>query len=187
MDLRTPLRRTAAVRKMLVVLVMVAIASLAAAGVAGGDRTDRRVRVSGGISVGLPVGWHGLRGWLSDVVDPSPRLAVASFPAKLSRGTCACGFPNVVNFPRGGAFVFVWEYLHPSRRGLARVPSRPANFHLAAGGAVRHTCDGSSDTFGFKDAGRVFQVEVYLGPAVGPAVRERVAAILASLRVASAV
>jgi hypothetical protein len=66
------------------------------------------------------------------------------------------------------------------------VPSRPAHFDLAAGGAVRHTCDGSSDTFGFKDAGRVFQVEVYLGPGAGPAIRERVAATLDSLRVGPA-
>jgi hypothetical protein len=75
MDLRTPLRRTAVVRKVLVVLVMVAIASLAAAGVAGGDHTARRVSVSSGLSVRVPVGWHVLRGWLSDVTDPSPRLA----------------------------------------------------------------------------------------------------------------
>ena len=184
MDLRTPLRRTAVVRKVLVVLVMVVIASLAAARVAGGDRTARRVSVPRGLSVRVPVGWHVLRGWLSDVTDPSPRLAVGSFPVRLSHRTCACGFPNVVSFPRDGAFVFVWEYLDPSRRGLARVPSRPARFHLAAGGAVRQTCDGSSDTFGFKNAGRVFQVEVYLGPGVGPALRGRVAAMLASLRVA---
>jgi hypothetical protein len=186
MDLRTPLRRTAVVRKVLVVMVMVAIASLAAAGLAGGDRTARRVGVPGRLSVRVPVGWHVLRGWLSDVIDPSPRLAVASFPARLSRRTCACGFPNVVNFPRDGAFVFIWEYLHPSRRGLARAPRRPARFHLTADGAVRHTCDGSTDTFAFKDAGRIFQVEVYLGPGVAPALRERVAAMLASLRVAPA-
>jgi hypothetical protein len=171
-------------RKALVVLVIIAIAALAAAGMAGGDRNARRVRVPGRLSVRVPVGWHVLRGWLSDVTDPAPRLAVASFPARLSRRTCACGFPNVVNFARDGAFIFVWEYLHPSRRGLARVPSRPARFHLAAGGAMRHTCDGSSDTFGFKDSGRVFQVEVYLGTGIGPALRGRVAAMLASLRMA---
>jgi hypothetical protein len=173
-------------RKAFVVVLMVVIAALAAAGVAGGDRTARAMSVPGGLGVRVPVRWQVLRGWLSDVVDPAPRLAVASFPARLSRRTCACGFPNVVNFPRDGAFVFVWEYLHPSRRGLAGVPSRPTRFHLAAGAGTRQTCDGSSDTFGFKDAGRVFQVEVYLGPGVGPAVRGRVAAMLTSLRVAPA-
>ena len=188
MDLRTPLKRTAVVRKVLlvVVMMMVAIAALAAAAVAGGDRIAGRVSVPGGISIRVPVGWHVVRGWLSDVTDPSPRLAVASFPARLSGRTCECGFPNVLNFSHDGAFVFVWEYLHPSRRELASVPSRPARFDVAAGGAVRHTCDGSSDTFGFKDAGRAFQVEVYLGPGAGPELRGRAAAMLASLRVAPA-
>lgn len=186
MDLRMPVRRIAGVRKTLVVLVMVVIAALAAAGVAGGDRSARRMSVPGGLSVRVPVRWHVLRGWLSDVVDPAPRLAVASFPVRLSRRTCACGFPNVVNFPRDGAFVFVWEYLHPSRRELVRVPSRPGGFRLAAGAGARQTCDGSSDTFGFKDAGRVFQVEVYLGPGAGSALRRRTAAMLASLGVAPA-
>jgi hypothetical protein len=137
------------------------------------------------VSVRVPVRWHVLRGWLSDVADPAPRLAVASFPARLSRRTCACGFPNVVNFPRDGAFVFVWEYLHPTRRELVGIPSRPTRFHLAADARVRLTCAGSSDTYAFQDAGRVFQVEVYLGPDAGPALR-RAAAMLASLRAAPA-
>jgi hypothetical protein len=173
------------VRKSLV-LVMVVIAALAAAGVAGGDRAAKGMSVPGGLSIRVPVRWHVLRGWLSDVVDPAPRLAVASFPARLSRHTCACGFPNVVNFPRDGAFVFVWEYLHPTRRQLLGIPSRPTRFHLAAGARVRQTCAGSSNTFVFKDGGRVFQVEIYLGPEVGPALRGRVTAMLASLRAAAA-
>lgn len=152
-------------------------------GTAGGDRTVWRVRVTGGLSVSLPAGWHVLRGWLSDVVDPAPRLAVASFPARLSRHTCECGFPNVVSFPREGAFVFVWEYLHPSRKELARTPSRPAHFRLPVDGKVDQTCDGPTDTFGFKATGRVFQVEVYVGPAVGTQTRTRVAAVLDSLAV----
>lgn len=123
-----------------------------------------------------------LRGWLSDVTDPAPRLAVGSFPARLSRPTCECGFPNVVDFPRDGAFIFVWEYLHPPRWDLGRVPNRPVRFDLAAGAGLRQTCAGSSDTFGFKDAGRVFQAAAYLGPQVGPGLREQVAATLDSLR-----
>lgn len=132
----------------------------------------------------VQTGWNVLRGWLSDVTDPAARLAVASFPAKLSHHTCACGFPNVIDFPRDGAFVIVWEYLHSTQRGLARTPSRPIHFHLAGKAGVRHTCDGPTDTFGFKDAGRVFEVDVYLGPRVGGAVRERVAAMLDSMRIA---
>ena len=170
-------------RKMLVSLVLIGIMSGAATGVAGPNRAARGVTVAGGLTVHLSVGWHVLRGWLSDVTDPSPRLAVASFAVRLSRRTCACGFPNVVSFPRDGAFVFVWEYLHPSHRILARLPSRPARIDLRAGQAVRHTCDGASNTFAFKDAGRAFQVEVYLGPEVNAALRGQVTAMLKSLRV----
>ena len=183
MDLRVGPARIASVRKVSLALVVVAIAVLAGAGTAGGDRTANRVSVPGRLSVRVPAGWQVLRGWLSDVTDPAPRLAVGSFPIRLSRHTCECGFPNVVDFPRDGAFIFIWEYMHPSRGGLARVPMCPVRFHLAAGGGMRQTCDGSSDTFGFKDAGRVFQVEVYLGPQAGPALRGRVAAMLDSLRV----
>jgi uncharacterized protein (DUF736 family) len=183
MDLRVGRSRIAGVRKTLVVLVMVAIAALAAAGQAGGDHPDGRVSVAGQLSVRVPAGWHLLRGWLSDVTDPAPRLAMASFPARLSRHTCECGFPNVVNFPRNGAFVFVWEYLRYPRRRLARVPRRPARFSLATGVGVLLTCEGADGGFYFKDAGRVFQVEVYLGPEAAPALRARAAAALDSLRV----
>jgi hypothetical protein len=187
MDPRVGRARIAGVRRVLIALLVVPIAVLAATGAAGGDRTARSVSVPGRLSVRVPPGWHVLRGWLSDVTDPAPRLAVASFPARLSRHTCSCGFPNVVNFPRDGAFIFVWEYLGSfSPRALARLPSRPAHFQLAAGRDVRRTCDGSSDTFGFKDVGRVFQVEVYLGPGAKPELRARVAAMLDSLRVAHA-
>lgn len=184
MDLGIGRARIPGVRKVLVAVAVVAIAALAAAGAAGGDRTAGRVRLPARLSVSVPARWHVMRGWLSDVTDPAPRLAVGSFPARLSRHTCDCGFPNVVDFPPGGGFVFVWEYLHSPRWELARVPNRPARFHLAAGGGSRQTCDGSSDTFGFKDEGRVFQVEVYLGPRAGPALREQVAAMLDSLRAA---
>jgi hypothetical protein len=48
---------------------------------------------------------------------------------------------------------------------------------------VRQTCVQTSDTFDFKEAGRVFQVEVYLGPKAGPALLARTAAALDSLRI----
>lgn len=178
--------RIAGVRRTLAALAVVVIAIGAGTGVgaAGSDGGGARVTVPGRLSVRVPVGWHLLRGWLSGVIDPAPRLALASFPARLSRHTCACGFPNVVEFPRGGAFVFVWEYLRPSARLLARTPRRPARFSLARGG-VRLTCDGPSNGFDFKDAGRVFQVEVYLGPRASPALRSQAAAVLASLHAAS--
>ena len=172
-------------RRLLVALAVLAVVVLADAGAVGGDRTTGRVSVPSRLSIRMPPGWHELHGWLSDVIDPAPRLAVASFPARLSRHTCSCGFPNVIDFPYDGAFVFVWEYLPPSRPDLALVPRRPARFHLAAGAGVRRTCNGSSDTFAFKAAERVLQVEVYLGPGARLALRARVVAVLDSLRVAA--
>jgi hypothetical protein len=101
-DLRAMLRRTTGVRKMLVVLVvlvMVAVAALAAGAAADRDHSAKRVSVPGRLSVRVPAGWHLVHGWLSDVTDPAPRLAIASFPARLSPHTCECGFPNVVDSP----------------------------------------------------------------------------------------
>ncbi|MGH2908926.1 MAG: hypothetical protein ACRDK8_06475 [Solirubrobacteraceae bacterium] len=140
--------------------------------------------VPGRLSIRVPADWHVLHGWLSDVTDPAPRLAVASFPVRLSRHTCACGFPNVIGFPRTGAFLFVWEYLHYPRRDLARLPRRPDRCRATAG-RVRQTCNGPSDGFAFKDAGRVFQVEIYVGPEARSALRAQLAALLNSLRVAA--
>jgi hypothetical protein len=111
---------------------------------------------------------------------------MASFGARLSRHTCECGFPNVIDFPRNGALMFVWEYLHPSRRQLVRTPPRPARFSLSASRRVRQTCDGPSGGFYFKQAGRVLQVEVYLGPGTRPALRARVESTLDGLQVAHA-
>jgi hypothetical protein len=163
------------------ILVVVVLAILLGATAAGGHGGARSVGVPGRLSIRLPEGWHVLHGWLSDVTDPAPRLAAASFPARLSRQTCACGFPHVLHFPRNGAFVFVWEYLRFSARTLASIPRRPARFLLTAAKPRRFTCTGPSEGFDFKEHGRYFQVEVYLGPAVGAATKTRLLAILDSL------
>jgi hypothetical protein len=91
--------------------------------------------------------------------------------------------PNVRNFPRAGAFLFVWEYLHLPRRALARFPRRPARFHLTSESPQRFACGGPSDVITFQDAGRVFQAEIYLGAAAGPQLRARLLAVMDSLRV----
>jgi hypothetical protein len=88
-----------------------------------------------------------------------------------------------MHFPRNGAFVFVWEYLRPSRRMLARVEPRPSGFRLTAAEPQRFTCQGPSNSFTFKDHGRYFQVEAYFGPAVRPVARTRMLAIPDSLRI----
>jgi len=166
-------------RKLALTVLLVAVGLLAASA-ASGERTTRSVPDR--ITIRVPASWHLLQGWLSDVTDPAPRLAVASFPAQLSRRTCACGLPNVIHFPRDGAFVFVWEYLHPSGRMLAALRPRPPLFRLRAAEPQRFTCYGPSDSFSFRDHGRDFQVEVYLGPAAKPLIRAQMLAILDSFR-----
>lgn len=168
----------------LALAVLLATASVVAAASAATSPSRayaQRVDVGGGVSIRVPPGWYVRRGWLSDVVDPIPRLAVANFEVKLSRHTCACGFPNVERFPRDGAFLFVWEY-----SWVRRTPRRPARFAIRSFRPTRHTCMGPSDEFDFRDAGRGFQIEVYLGPAASRRTRARLASILDSLRVTAA-
>lgn len=173
-------------RKPLASLLVGAFLVLAAASAASVDPGGTRTNLPAGISFRLPAGWHVLHGWLSDVVDPSPRLAVASFDATLSRHTCECGMPNVRAFPRTGAFLFVWEYLHFPRRALGDYPRRPARFRITSETPQRYTCVGPSDTFTFRDGRRVFQVEIYLGADAGAANRQRLLSILDSLHVTPA-
>jgi hypothetical protein len=94
--------------------------------------------------------------------------------------------PNVVHFSRGGAFLFMWEYPNYPRWALARVPRRPARFRLAAGAGQRQICGGPNDGFSFRDRGRVFQVEIYLGAGAGPKVRAQLRGLMDSLRFAAA-
>jgi hypothetical protein len=169
------------VRRIAIALVAVAVAGLTPARASAPARRASGLIARGDLTARVPNGWHALRGWLSGVVEPVPALAVASFPATLSRHTCACGFPNVVHFPRDGAFVFVWEY-PPGE--VSPLPRRSARFHLARGRPVRWTCSGSSDEFVFGVAGgEALQVEVYLGPAASSTLRTQIEGFLESLRV----
>lgn len=147
------------------------------------DATPQRVlAVGAGITIRLPAGWRLVRGRLSDVVDPSPRLAVASFPVKLSRHECECGTPNPVAFPRTGAFLFVWEYLSLTRHQLRTYPRRPELFTLGGTPFQGYECAGPSDTLLFSEGGRAFQVEIYLGSGVTPTVRAQLLAVLQSFK-----
>jgi hypothetical protein len=173
------------VRKLATLLLLGTI-SVVAAGSADSAAPGRRTFATGRISVRLPPGWRMVHGWLSDVLDPIPRVAIASFPARLSRHTCVCGMPNVESFPRTGAFLFVWEYPNLPRRVLARFPRRPARFRMASERPQRYVCQGPSDEVIFREAGRAFQAELYLGPAAGPRVRARLLATLDSMQVGRA-
>jgi hypothetical protein len=172
-------------RKAVMVLLVVTSSVAAGASAASTDPGAARAAATGGISIRIPEGWHVLRGWLSYVTDPVPRLAVASFPVRLSRRTCECGMPNVENLPRNGAFLFVWEYRRFSKRTLKYFPLRPAQFRMGTGQPQRYTCQGPSYEFSFREAGRAFQADVYLGSLVRPKLRAGLLALLDNLRVAA--
>ncbi len=172
-------------RRFAVLLAVVTVSVVTMASAAGVDPGKARAtNVGGGIAIRVPAGWHLRSGWLSDVIDPVPALAVASFAVRLSRHTCECGMPHVLSFPRTGAFLFMWEYPHLSRRALEQFPLRPVRFRLASDDPVRQSCLGPSDEIAFQDAGRGFQAEIYFGPGAGPSVRARLLAAMDSLRVA---
>ena len=150
----------------------------------GGVPSGGRLTSAGaGLSVRLAPGWHLIHRRLTDVLDPAGRLALASFPVRLARHPCECGWPNVSHFPRAGGFVFVWEYLSRSRSGQSRMPRRPPRFVILQENPHWFECAGPSWGMAFVDSGRVFQVEVYLGPAAGADVRAAVDRMLDSLKV----
>ncbi|MGA9857121.1 MAG: hypothetical protein WBQ18_04610 [Solirubrobacteraceae bacterium] len=165
-----------------------AIVLLLAVAAAGGVTTaagagDPRVSVGGSVSVRLPGGWHLLSNKGTRVQVPVPRLAAATFDVRFSRHQCVCGTPNVSNFPRTGAFLFVWEYPHVARRDFKAIPPRPARFRIGRSAIRPYACAGPSDGVSFRQGGRGFQVEIYLGPAAPRAARAQIAAILDSWRV----
>ena len=164
--------------------MLILLCAAAVAGVHGATaQTNTLSGVAGGISLRVPSGWHLVRGWLSDVVIPIPRLAVASFDVRLSRHSCSCGMPNVRNFPPAGGFLFVWEYPDLTRGQLQRVPARPRRFAIPSAAIGPDTCGGPSDTLGFRSNGREFQVELYVGPRATSRTRAQLAGILDGLQV----
>lgn len=165
-------------------MMVVATVVLTVGHAATGDRNDTRVNLPDLFGVQVPPDWRGFQCFSTKPNATNAAEAVASFSVGITRDTCESGLPSILNFPRDGVFVFVWENLRPSLRELARIPNRPTRFQLATGGNVRQLCDGPSDTFAFRDAGRVFEVSAYFGPASGAALRARAAAMLDSLTVA---
>jgi hypothetical protein len=166
------------VRRLLLVpaLALAATAALAAPAGAG----NQRVSVNGGVSVVLPADWHLVRGRTSEVVDPIPR-AFATFHVRFAHTACECGMPNVRAFPRTGALVFVWEYRRISHRDLRSFPAHTPRFRIGRS-AVTNPC-APSDSRSFREGGRAFEVEIYLGPGTPASARTQIDAILDSWQV----
>jgi hypothetical protein len=181
-DLCSGRKRIADMRKLALALIAVP-ALVAAASTAGVDRGAPRTEVGGAISIQVPTGWHLIRNSITDVIDPIPRLAIASFAVRLSPRPCECGMPNISHFPRTGAFLFIWEYPHLAGRALERFPRRPPSFRITSTSPQEPTCQGPSGAILFRSAGGAFQAEIYLGPAAGPDSRARLVAAMNSLRI----
>jgi hypothetical protein len=79
--------------------------------------------------------------------------------------------------PTRGAFVYVMEYTGTTPP-LRNFPRRPKRFRLAH--FASYECMGPSYSILFREAGRFFQIHVYLGRQAGPAVRATVLRILDS-------
>ena len=164
-------------RRLLLVpaLALAVIAAMTAPAGAG----DQRTSVNGGVSVVMPHGWHVVR-HISYVTEPAP-AALATFPVRLGRHSCECGMPNVVGFPRTGALLVVWEYRRIAHRDLRYFRPHAARFRIGRS-AIKEAC-APSDGRTFRESGRGFQAEIYLGPAAPASARAQIAAILDSWRV----
>jgi hypothetical protein len=174
-------------RLLLVPALALAVTAAVAAPAGAGDQEHYaaarpRVAVGGGVSVVLPTGWHLTHGHGTPLIDPIPRLTAGTFAVRFSREHCVCDTPRVANFPRTGAFLFVMEYPALGRRDLKDFPRHTAHARIGRS-AIRPGDCGPSDTRFFREAGRGYQVQIYLGPAAPPSARAQIAAILDSWRV----
>ncbi|MFZ1992577.1 MAG: hypothetical protein WAU75_00595 [Solirubrobacteraceae bacterium] len=141
-----------------------------------------RQLIGGGVSVVVPAGWHLTHGMGTPLLDPVPRLSAATFPVHFSRHYCVCGTPHVARFPRDGAYLYVMEYPALGHAELKQFPSHTSRFRIGASAITRDDC-GPSDERLFREGGRGYQVQIYLGPAAPAAVRAQIDTILNSWQV----
>jgi hypothetical protein len=133
-----------------------------------------------GVSLRYPPGSHVTARRLTGVIWPPQLVAVASYPIRQKNPDAGCGPRRAIaEMPSGGAFVFVMEYTG-SRPKLQDFPPRPKRFRLT--GFASYECFGPSYNIRFRQSGRYFQVQVYLGPNARPAVRSSVLLVLDSFK-----
>jgi hypothetical protein len=142
---------------------------------------DQRTSLGDGVSVVLPAGWHLTHGKGTSLVEPFPRLSAATFAARFSRQHCVCDTPRVANFPRDGAYLLVLEWPLPRGRH-AGFPAHRPHFHISRSALTPGDC-GPSDNRLFREGGRGYQVQIYLGPDAPALARAQIAAILDSWQV----
>ena len=130
----------------------------------------------------LPAGWHLTRGKGTPLIDPVPRLSAATFRVRFSRQYCVCDTPHVTGFPRDGAYLFVMEYPAVAHRDYGMFRGHTTHFQIGRSAIKAGDC-GPSDTVLFREGGRGYQAQIYLGPAAPASARAQIAAILNSWRV----
>jgi streptogramin lyase len=185
-------------RGIVVIVVVVGIGVGAfAGGLAGGEagpprRVERgssldrlRVAVGSGLSVRRSVGWRVIRRPLTSVIWPVQRLVIASFTLRQARPDRGCG-PTTASreLPPGGALLFMSEYTRAAGEAIPRFRRRPARFRLDRSTYLTYECSAiPSYMIRFGDAGREFQVQVYLGAGASARTRAMLLAVLDSLKV----
>jgi hypothetical protein len=174
-------------RLLLVPALALAVTAALTAPAGAGDQEHRpvvsgRLEVGGGVSVVLPSGWHLTRGKGTPLVVPFPRLSAATFPVRFSQQYCNCDTPHVADFPRDGAYLLVLEWPAVGRQDAKVYPAHTSHFHISRS-AISHGDCSPSDGRLFREGGRGFQVQIYLGPDAPASARTQIAAILDSWRV----
>jgi hypothetical protein len=133
-----------------------------------------------GLHLVHPSAWRLYPRALTEAVSARDQIALGTFRLHQTTPDHGCTPATALRSrPRGGGFVFLFEYEGLNRTQLARFPRRPARLHLRRSSYAQYECFGPSWLVRFRDAGRAFQAHVY-----GPRARRREAlAILDSLRV----
>jgi hypothetical protein len=139
-----------------------------------------------GVSVRYPSSWHVTRRALTPVTSPVQVLAVASYALPRGKeGADGCSPKEALDrLPPNGVFLFGWEYDRPGLAGVrgSDFPPRPKHFELK--GLTGFECLGPSYVVAFREAGRLFQIHVILGPKAGDNERAAALKVLDSLHVA---
>jgi hypothetical protein len=134
----------------------------------------------------IPAGWHRVWRAVTPLIDPIPRLVVASFAVRLARHTCTCDMPALRDFPKNGTLLIVWEYNRLTASGLRHFPPRPAAFKIPVVRYGTRQCAAPSYEILFSIGRRAFQADMYIGATAGRGVRARLASTLDSLRLVPA-
>lgn len=158
------------------------------AGTVSAPSSGRWVGVGSGLGVRPPAGWHVITARLTRVLSPVQRLVVTSFALRQVRPNPGCAPTSAIRqLPLTGAFLFMFEYTGLTRlthHDLLRFGKRPARFRLSPSTYEPYECMGLSYVILFRDAGRAFQVHVYLGAHATARTRTKLLSVLDTLKVA---